>query len=435
MTLIPGTARPGRFNDSRLRWGVAVAVAACAWLAWLSDANSRQDDETFTYQLDYRVTLIPAKTGAQIEMRLQQPAAYLRELDMPTLGGRLTSFSGDGDLTKANGRVTWLPPEDGGTLRWFARLEHRRGKAAFDAHIERDWALFRGEDIIPSASTRSLKGANGETRLHFEVPAGWSIVTPYREDDGRYFPRNAERRFDTPTGWIVAGKLGVRIETIAGRQVVVAGPVGHSVRRMDLLALLQWTLPDLVRLVPDFPERLTIVSAGDPMWRGALSAPQSLYIHADRPMLSGNSTSTLVHETVHIGMGLSDAQGADWILEGLAEYYSLEILRRTRTISEKRFRNAHRDLAAWAADAEGLCSEHSNGSETALAVTVMRSLDAEIREHSGGRASLDDVMRELATHSGKLSVADFRKIAEKVAGQPTRALQPDRLDNCGDPAA
>ena len=42
----------------------------------------------------------------------------------------------------------------------------------------------------------------------------------------------------------------------------------------------------LSRLLPDFPDRLTVVSATGPMWRGGLSAPASLYIHADLPLIS-----------------------------------------------------------------------------------------------------------------------------------------------------
>ena len=51
----------------------------------------------------------------------------------------------------------------------------------------------------------------------------------------------AERRFDQPTGWIVTGALGVRRERIAGVRVAVAGPVDHNVRRLDTLAMLNWT--------------------------------------------------------------------------------------------------------------------------------------------------------------------------------------------------
>src|SRR5690606_21947056 len=134
-----------------------------------------------------------------------------------------------------------------------------------------------------------------------------------------------------PTGWIVLGHLGVRYDTISGIRTKVAGPVNQGVRRMDMLALLRWTLPELLRILPDFPHRLTIVSAGDPMWRGALSAPQSLYLHAERPLISENGTSTLLHEVVHVGLGVGAGHGADWVVEGLAEYYSLEMLRRSGT--------------------------------------------------------------------------------------------------------
>ena len=40
------------------------------------------------------------------------------------------------------------------------------------------------------------------------------------------------------------GKLGVRRETIAGTRIAVAAPEGQTVRRMDMLALLNWILPE-----------------------------------------------------------------------------------------------------------------------------------------------------------------------------------------------
>lgn len=424
MNLMPDMSSPTRSRHRRV-WLLAVLLGmSCGCQAPPAAAADR------VYRLEFRITPDPAARGARVELRLRQPGYYLREIDMSTLGGRLSDFSGDGKLTRAGDRITWLPPQDGGNLRWFARLEHRRGGGAYDAYIEPQWALFRGEDIIPSATTRTLKDASSDTRLRFDLPDHWSIVTPYRAVDGDFAIDNPERRFDTPTGWIVAGDLGVRIETIENVRVIVAGPVGYSIRRMDLLALLRWTLPDLVRILPNFPDRLTIVSAGDPMWRGALSAPRSVYLHAERPLISGNATSTLVHEAVHVGLALSDADGADWIVEGLAEYYSLELLRRSGTISSERFRTAHRDLAAWARDADVLCGAHSNGSTTALAVTVMVELDAEIRAATGGRSGLDDVMAALSGHDGKISVPGFRDVATKIAGKPLKTLQDKRLPGC-----
>ncbi len=407
-----------------------LAASGCDTSA--SNVAARDDDENRIYRLDYHVTADPAADGAWVELRLRQPAHYLRELDMRSLGGRLSEFTADGELSTSDRGIVWQPPLNGGTLRWFARLDHQRGSGSYDAYIEADWALFRAEDIIPSASTRTLVGAESETRVTFTLPRGWSSVTPYEGRDDSYLVGNSNRRFATPTGWIVLGKLGVRLETIAGIRAVVAGPVGQSYRRMDIVALLHWTLPELARLLPDFPKRLTIVGAGDPMWRGALSAPRSMFVHADRPLLSENSTSTIVHEAMHIGMGLAAMPGADWIVEGIAEFYSLEILRRSGTINESRFRLAHQQLAKWAQEAETLCTRRSSGSGTALAVTVMAGVDAEIRAKSSGRASLDDITRELAGSREKITVADFRALAERVAGSPLASLKADKLRGCGD---
>jgi hypothetical protein len=409
--------------------GMAVSLAACD--ASSSDAAAQESDPTRIYRVDYQVKVDVPAGGAWVELRLRQPGHYLRELDMRTLDGRLSDFSADGKLSQRDERIVWQPPAKGGKLRWFARLDHRRSGGAFDAYIEKDWALFRGEDIIPSALTRTLKGATSDTRVSFDLPRGWSSVTPYAERDDAYPVDNSQRRFATPTGWIVLGKLGVRIETIAGVRVVAAGPVGQSFRRMDVLALLHWTLPDLVRLLPEFPPRLTIVGAGNPMWRGALSAPQSIFVHADRPLLSENATSTLVHEAMHVGLSLSAVSGADWIVEGLAEYYSLEILRRSGTISESRFRAAHRQLAEWGQEAGELCKRRSSGSNTALAVSLLVNVDAEIRDKSAGQKSLDDVLRELAEYSGIITIPDFREIAERIADASLTSLQGNRLRGCG----
>ena len=111
--------------------------------------------------------------------------------------------------------------------------------------------------------------------MRFDLPANWSVVTAYFGNGNHFDVSNPARRFDQPGGWIVMGQLGVRRESIAGIRVAVAGLGDNSVRRMDTLAFLRWTLPELARLLPDLPSRLTIVSADDPMWRGGLSSSQA----------------------------------------------------------------------------------------------------------------------------------------------------------------
>ena len=66
-----------------------------------------------------------------------------------------------------------------------------------------------------------------------------------------------------------------------------------------------------------------------------------MYLHSDRPLISANGTSTLLHEARYTSQPVCMATGgADWIVEGIAEYYSLELLRRSNTISERRYKKA-----------------------------------------------------------------------------------------------
>ena len=430
MNHIPATGiRPGvACGAAFLATLLLVSLSACGVPA--SDAQADENKDERIYRMEYRVTPDPATRGAHVELRVSQRSSFLREIDMPLRDGQISNVSGDGDVSLRDDRVVWKLPERGGQLSWFAVINNKRNGETYDAYIDTDWALFRAEDIIPSARTRVLVGSESRTRLRFELPEGWSSVTPYFGQDDVYEITNAGRNFVTPTGWIALGNIGVRNETIGHVLTKVAGPTGHSIRRMDMLALMNWNLPELLRLLPDFPDRLTFVSAGEPMWRGGLSAPNSVYIHADRPLISENGTSTLLHETVHVGLRLLAESGANWIVEGIAEYYSLEMLRRSGTISNGRYRTAHAELQSWGRRTRDLCAERSGGSTTARAVSILAATNAEIRKATGEKASLDDVLRVLASHEGKITVEKFRDMVTEIAGQPVEALKPGKLPGC-----
>ena len=308
-------------------------------------------------------------------------------------------------------------------------MPHRRNGDGYDAWLGAEFGLFRAEDVVPRASSRTLKGAHSETTLRFRLPAGWSVVTQY-QDTGTIRVDNPERRLDLPSGWIVMGDLGVRREQIAGMRVAVAGPVNHSIRRLDTLALLNWTLPELARIVPQLPPRLTIVSAGDPMWRGGLSAPKSLFLHAERPLISENGTSSLLHEIMHMALGFDSEDDHDWIVEGLAEFYSLQLLVRTGTISSSRHAAAEQSLADWARDATRLCGGHSTGPQTALAVGVFTRLDAEIRNSTSGAATLDDLTRDLVARGERVNLQILTDSATEITGHKPDALHSGQLPGC-----
>ncbi len=405
---------------------------AAAILAGCGAPTSESAAQSATrYDLTYTLTPLPREQVVEVEMELVQSRRLLREMSFAI--GRAVEIDGEGEISvdTGNDRVRWTPPESGGTLTWRVELPHARNGSGYDAWLDASFGLFRAEDVIPRASTRTLRGAASRTRLRLELPAGWSAVTQYqRSSRGGYRVRSDERRFVQPSGWILLGDLGVRRDDIAGIRVAVAAPADHDARRIDMLALLNWTLPEIVRLVPEPPPRLTIVAAGDPMWRGGLSAPSSIFVHSGRPLISENGTSTLLHEVMHVLMSARAEPGHDWLLEGFAEYYSLEVLRRSGSLTPVRHSQALAQLENWAGTATLLCGGESSGSQTALAVVTFAALDREIREHSTGGHSLDDVLHDMLGADAAFSLDLLMHFAAEYIGENPDALHIGKLPGC-----
>jgi hypothetical protein len=389
-----------------------------------------EDSSPPVYELDYRVTPDPSQGEVTVELELRQSRHLLREVRFSKRRIQLIAFGGDGKIEHDGDALLWSPPAKGGKLQWTVSVPHRRNGNGYDAWLGEGWGLFRAEDIIPGATTRTATAARSVTRLDFDLPPDWSVVTQYPRQDGMFPVHHEQRRFKQPKGWIVMGDLGVRRDEIAGVDVIVAGPVENGVRRLDMLALLNWNLPELARIVPGLPPHITIVSAGDPMWRGGLSAPASLYIHAERPMLSENGTSALLHEIMHVVLDFDTDRDHDWIVEGLAEYYGLELLRRSGTISPARFERASKAQKDWSRSSEQLCGGPSSGAMTARAVSVFVALDREIRRKTEGDRTLDDVMSAVLTTQGSVDVDVLDRLVREIIGENPDALHIDKLPGC-----
>ena len=382
------------------------------------------------YSVHYTIVPNPDDGTVAVEMAVKQSRRQLREVSFPLGTIAPSSVRADGELLIEDETVRWHPDEDGGQLAWRSAVQHQRGDGGYDAWLSEDWGIFRAEDIIPRARTRTLKGAKSKTTLSFDLPDLWSSVSEYSTVNSRIDVEHAERRFVQPSGWIAMGQLGIRRETISGTRIAVVAPQGESVRRMDMLALLNWTLPELHSILPDAIPRLTIMSAGTPMWRGGLSAPASIFIHADRPLISENATSTLMHEVVHVAVSTSAAPGFDWIVEGLAEFYSLELLQRGGAITTRRYKRALEKQIEWSKNASQLCAAESSGAATALAVVTYRNLDNEMRQKSGGEVSLDDVLLQISNAPGKVSLQTLQDTVTELLAEFPATLNIDNLPGC-----
>ncbi len=404
---------------------VAIGCAGCTRAVAVPDASPAAADG---YDVTFAARLAAGTDAVLARVTVGDGAAALRELKIRVHPERHSSFQADGELVVDGTQVTWRPPAAGGSLRYVARIDHRRDDNGYDARITDDWALFRGGDIFPPAATRTLKGAQSRSRLVLELPDGWSAVTPYREGSDNVFAvSHPDRRFDRPTGWMLVGRLGVRRDTIADTRVAVAAPRGQGMRRMDILAMLRWNLPVIREAFPTMDSRLTVIGARDGMWRGGLSGPGSLYLHADRPLISENGTSTLLHEVVHVAMGVRGAGHDDWVVEGLAEFFAIEAMARSGTLGPERVKRTYASLRRWGDDVDDLFGASANGAVTARATVLMAALDAELARLSEGKLRLDDVVRAVVASDARYTYASLCARSRELVGKVPRALERERV--------
>jgi hypothetical protein len=393
-----------------------AALAVCSVAAASVRAQSPPVPPATSYDVRYEVRIVPTEKTAHVAMHVTDPANVFRSLRFRVDPERQLAFHGDGHVVVEEATVAWTPPRGGGVLHYAVRIDHLRDESSYDARCTRSFALLRGDDLVPRARVRTEGHAQSRAVLQLVLPQGWSALLPYAPlADGSWAIERPGRRFDRPVGWLLLGRLGVLRERVAGTRIGIGAPVNNGMRRQDVLALLRWTLPVLRKIAP-LPDRMTIVGAADPMWRGGLSAPKSAYLHASLPLIAEDGTSPVLHEIVHVLLRARAGPGGDWAVEGLAELYSLEALLRSKTISKRRYERALERIAEKGRAVKRVTVARSTAATTARAVTLLRELDQQIHRSSGGRSNLDDVVRALVEAPQAISLAHFRAVSERIAG-------------------
>ncbi|MEX2962803.1 hypothetical protein [Microbulbifer sp. TYP-18] len=406
---------------------ILFLVVAASWL--FTTAAHAASSEGF--ELLYQVEISPETGMAEVAIQLQGKRLP-KQLVVHFRGERYSDIESQDPIQVDGEKVRWTPRGNRARLSYRFAIDHQRSSGGYDSRITDDWTILRSDRLIPPISATMEPGLSARASLQLALPDEWTSALPYEKlDDNVYRIKDPERRIKRPKGWMIAGRIGSRQDMIAGTNTKVSAPLGENIHRQDTLAFLNWNLPYIRQVFPDFPDHLLVVTAADPMWRGGLSGTRSLFMHSERPLISGNRTSSMIHELIHVATGIRGDRESDWIVEGLAEFYSLEILRRSGGISQLRYDEAMARLAEWGQQAPSLLVPSSSGAVTARAATLIYALDKEIRAVSHGAASIDDVARKLAETRGEVSLAGFRQLAEQVAGGPLKTLDRDRLGGEG----
>lgn len=389
-------------------------------LLWLSAAAAAQPAT-----LQYTVEFVPQKKIARVEITLEN-ARWLKQAQFKLQRHKLQDVRATGEWEMRGDQGLWRPQtSDKATLSYTIALVHERHPGAYDAYITEDWALLRGEDLVPPVAVRRLKNAQVRVGIAFVMPDKWTSVNTgwYRADKGadRFLLESHNKVFARPTGWVIAGVLGTRHEQMFKTQISVSAPRGHDFRQTELLAFLSMVWPHIDNVFPDMPDKILIAGASDPMWRGGLSGPASLYLHSDRPLVSENGTSTLIHELIHVITGIHGTRDQDWIAEGLAEFYSVELLYRAGGYSSGRREKIFADLKKWGKEVKSLRQKHASGPVTARAAAFFDELDREIQQKSAGRYRLDQLVQR-AMAKKYLGVADLQKHYQALTGAESPLL-------------
>ena len=399
-----------------LRRALAIGLLALSSPVW---AAKKVD-------LDYHVRLLPQSDQAEVRLTLAQGSA-VRSLDFDLGdGSHYSDFKADGQWQLTPGkpvRGVWQPATDKASLTYRVRVSHGRKSGSFDTRMTPTWALMRGDDLVPAARLDQQDGIELVSRLEFELPGGWkSVETAWpRIGKNKFRIDNVSRLFDRPTGWMLAGHLGSRRTRLGETEVTVASPRGQGMRRMDVLTLLTFVWPQVQAVFPRHPAKLLIVGANDPMWRGSLGLRESIYLNTRLPLVSESGTSAVVRELAQVFGRVNDRQRSDWISEGFAEYYAIELVRRAGGMSDERYESLHGKLVKASQKVTTLRGEQVNPAQVSKAVLLLQELDREIRLQTRNKRSLDDVMRG-AMRLESVDTKEFVQLAESVIGESSKVL-------------
>lgn len=408
-------------RTSTLFFALFLAVAGPAALA----------AEPATYRVEWTVALEAGVDSAQVTLAIEDDAPVER-ISFGYDPERFGDFSvTSGELDVDDERVTWEPGAEDAALSYRVKITRARPNSnqdeSYDALITDTWSLFRGERITPRIRVQAADGAESVARLRFELPARWNVNTawPVDQDESElvYLLDDPDRDFDRPRGWFMIGRLSVqRAHVGADTLFSIVSPLNSGVDKMSWLALVSLVWPELEKAFGRVPAKMLMVSGDDPLWRGGLSGPNSFFFHGSRRAISENGTSPLFHELAHVITRISGDFNDDWIAEGLAEYYGIELLYRAGGYDKEMRAEVFGNLAEWGEFVDALRVRNSTGPVTARAALVFDALDREVQDETDGRENLDAVTRLLMVKR-RVGITDLRAAFKGVTGEESQVLK------------
>lgn len=404
------------------RW-LALVLSALVVVGSPLSATRASAGDRATFAIDYIVSISekdPTRATVRWELAGGEEIKVFR-MHFPAGTSDIRS-SGILD-TQEDGEVHWSPAAPYGHLMYSVPIPHRRGQQQrFDSYATSSWIVTRARQLFPRTRVdlfpRDNLVARSRSRLIFRLPRGWQSATALPAiGPHTYRVFLPDRPLSMPRGWFVLGHFEITRQEIAEIMLQFARVPGGTISPPEVFTFLEATLPSLRRLLNSEPETILIVAAPDPMWRGGISGERSFFVHSERPLRTPDRTSPYLHELFHVMQPFRAGPDADWIIEGLAEFYSLELQRRAGLISDRSFGKAlasFEKFGLWNVD---LRAQQDNAATNNSAPLVLYALDQRIQRATAGKKRLDDVVAVLAREKGVVNSTRFQSLVAEMTGR------------------
>ena len=376
-----------------------------------------------SFSIDYIVTISDPHSGIATVRWDLAGIDEVKSFALRLRHRRFADLQASGTLEQNGDTARWTPGAPYAHLSYTVKLNHVRGQhGRFDSFSTDSWVVTRARDLFPGAriTVEATPDATPKSRarLIFRLPAGWqSAAALPSAAPATYAINQPGKILDRPRGWFALGRFALERQEIGGIMVQIAKIPGSNLAPAETFEFLERTLPSLQKLLGSEPETILIVSAPDPMWHGGLSGAASFYMHGSRPLRTPDKTSPYLHELFHVLQPYAPGADADWIVEGLAEFYSLELQRRAGLINDAAFVRGlgyFQRYGLWDVD---LRQQHDNAATNNSAPLVFWALDQRIQRSTSGKMRLDDVIARLAHQERPIDTARFESQVSQVTGK------------------
>lgn len=385
----------------------ALLLISCSLLPAAANAASRNHQYTVSVDAELKQLHVEARFAAAVNSvaaRSPRASGYLQDF---------RNCEGDTQVRIRNRRL--LVPYGG--IRCMSYTVDLRA-AARDQRQNR--ALDSSNLIVPSSEWLWRPVIDDDTQLsvEFRLADGVAVATPWRklDSDGRHFVINkspesshapiAFGNFDHHEIQIPGATL--RVSLMRGRQAMDNAEILHWIEAAATdvsLAYGHFPNPSPQVLVIPSTDRNSSRGGAVPYGRVVRDGGESveLFINPNKPLSAFLDDWTATHEFSHLLLPYVNRQQR-WISEGFAQYYQNVLLARAGAYDDQRAwqklyeglergRLSRPDLSPNDAAAGGARESTMKVYWSGAAIALMA--DVTLREQSGGRQTLDDVLQQL----------------------------------------